>query len=81
MSASVLVYVSGPDPKGVKVQQSTFHATENGTATFSATGVLWHRKEHGVVILAPVSLLLPFLRRRNPLQLAQEKPELMPMAR
>lgn len=58
---SVLVEAVGPDPKGVKAGRQVFDASKDGTARFSASGILWKSDRCKAVVLAPASLVTSFL--------------------
>ena len=61
--SSIHIQISGSDPKGVKAASQTFSLQEDGLTTSSASGILWDRDAEGVLLLAPATLFVPFLRQ------------------
>ena len=53
--AAAMVVLSGPDPKGAKAQQQSFHNTSNGIMSISASGAICtpcFAPPHGLQILS-----------------------------
>ena len=68
--SSIYIQISGSDPKGVKASSQIFSLQEDGLTTSSASGILWDTDAEGVLLLAPATIFVPFLRQHCRLDLA-----------
>ncbi|KAH9606548.1 hypothetical protein KSS87_000535 [Heliosperma pusillum] len=87
---AVMVKITGPDPKGLKMRNHAFHQYISGKTTLSASGLLLPRNllkdmnfescEKGAVVVTAASIVEPFLSQKSKMIDAQGIPELIPGA-